>query len=73
MIVANTMPVAAEATLADQTNQGAAAATEYNKNSIKTRMPPGVGTPTVFLSFVVEKIEGRPTSSTIVGTTNQLE
>ena len=72
-MAANTAVAAAPAMIGDQTNQGATAATEYSKNSIATRMPPGVGTMTVFLSFGVEKIEGRPMSSTAASTTNQFE
>ncbi len=72
-IVANTIAVATAAATGGQINQGATAAIEYNANSITTRRPPGVETTTLFLSFGVEKIEGKPMSSTIAGTTNQFE
>ncbi len=72
-IVAMTIPTATPDTVGDQTNQGATAATVKRNNSIKTLIGPGVGTTTLFLSFVVEKIDGSPTRSTRAGRTSHLE
>jgi hypothetical protein len=72
-MVTMTIPAAAPDMVRDQTNQGATAAIRYRNNSIATLIGPGVGTTTLFLSFVVEKIEGSPTSSIRTGKTNHLE
>ena len=54
-------------------NQGATAATKKRNNSIETLTGPEVGPKILFLSFVVEKIDGSPTRSTRAGRTNHLE
>ena len=64
-----TIPTAIPETTGGHTNHGATAATEYKNNSIVTRIVPGVGTTTLFLSFGVENTEGR----TSAGRTNHLD
>lgn len=72
-IDATTIPTAIPEIVHDQTNQGATAATAYKKNSIASLMLPGVGTTTLFLSFGVEKTDGRPTSKMSVGRTSHVD
>ena len=72
-MVATTIPTATADIVGDQTNQGATAAAENRNNSITTLIVPGVGTTTVFLSLVVEKTDGNPTSNIRAGITSQFE
>ena len=72
-MVATTIPAATADIVGDQTYQGATAATENRKNSSTTLIGPGVGTTTVFLSLVVEKTDGNPTSNIRTGNTSQFE
>ena len=62
-MAAMTVPAATPDEVGDQTNQGATAATVNRRNSIATLIGPGVGTTTLRLSFVVEKIDGSPITS----------
>jgi hypothetical protein len=56
-----------------QTYQGAIAATAYKRNSIATRIGPGVGITTFLLSLGVEKTDGSPTGRISTGRISQLD